>query len=222
MDWFYAKNNQQNGPVSHEVLVSMLQQGQVGPGDLVWRDGMGSWQPAGTVAELAAVGPAANPALGYFNPVPMGGPPPMYAGFWLRFVAWLLDAILLGLVNFVLGVFIGIGGSPLFGGHHNNGAPFTQIGMALSGNVVSILTGWLYFSLMETSLFQATLGKMALSLVVTDLSGQPITFGRATGRYFGKIISGFTILIGYMMAGWTQQKQALHDIMAGCLVLRKP
>ena len=74
---------------------------------------------------------------------------------------------------------------------------------------------------METSKFQGTLGKMALGLIVTDLSGQPITFGRATGRYFGKIISSLTLSIGYMMAGWTQQKQALHDMMAGCLVLRK-
>jgi uncharacterized RDD family membrane protein YckC len=74
---------------------------------------------------------------------------------------------------------------------------------------------------MESSRYQASLGKMALGIVVTDLSGQRISFGRATGRHFAKIISKITIYIGYMMAGWTQQKQALHDMIAGCLVIRK-
>jgi len=62
---------------------------------------------------------------------------------------------------------------------------------------------------------------MALGIVVTDLSGQRISFGRATGRHFSKIISKLTIYIGFMMAGWTEQKQALHDMMAGCLVMRR-
>ena len=61
MDWFYAKNNQQNGPVTIEALVSMLQQGHVQPSDLVWREGMGNWQPAGMVPELATVMPAPDP-----------------------------------------------------------------------------------------------------------------------------------------------------------------
>jgi uncharacterized RDD family membrane protein YckC len=56
---------------------------------------------------------------------------------------------------------------------------------------------------------------------VTDLNGNRISFGRATGRYFGKFISSLTLMIGYMMAGWTRRKQALHDIMAECLVLRR-
>jgi uncharacterized RDD family membrane protein YckC len=82
------------------------------------------------------------------------------------------------------------------------------------------VAGWLYFALMESSAKGATLGKMALGLRVTDLSGNRISFGRATGRYFGKIVSGMIFSIGYIMAGFTQQKQALHDIMAGCLVVR--
>jgi uncharacterized RDD family membrane protein YckC len=75
---------------------------------------------------------------------------------------------------------------------------------------------------MESSSYQGTLGKMALGLTVTDLEGRQISFGRATGRYFSKIITGFIPLgIGYAMAGFTEKKQALHDIIAGCLVLRK-
>ena len=74
---------------------------------------------------------------------------------------------------------------------------------------------------MESSSKQATLGKLALGIVVTDLSGNRISFGRATGRYFGKIVSGMIMCIGYIMAGFTERKQALHDIMASCLVILK-
>ena len=80
---------------------------------------------------------------------------------------------------------------------------------------------WLYFALMESSSKQATLGKMALGIIVTDLNGNRLSFGRATGRYFGKIISGAILMIGYIMAGFTEKKQALHDIIAGCLVVNR-
>ena len=80
---------------------------------------------------------------------------------------------------------------------------------------------WLYFALMESSKNQATLGKMALGLRVTDLNGNRISFGKATGRYFGKILSSMTLLIGYIMAAFTAKKQALHDFVAGTLVLSK-
>jgi uncharacterized RDD family membrane protein YckC len=87
---------------------------------------------------------------------------------------------------------------------------------------ISIVMMWLYYAWMESSRYQGTLGKMALGLIVTDLEGRPVTFARASGRYFAKIITGFIPLgIGYAMAGFTEKKQALHDIIAGCLVLRK-
>ncbi len=88
-------------------------------------------------------------------------------------------------------------------------------------SILGFLVIWLYFTLMESSSKQGTLGKMALGLAVTDLDGSRISFGRATGRYFGRIISSLIIGIGYIMAGFTDKKQALHDMMAGCLVIRK-
>ena len=60
-----------------------------------------------------------------------------------------------------------------------------------------------------------------LGLKVTDLAGNRITFARASGRFFGKILSGMILGIGFLMAGFTARKQALHDILAGCLVLRQ-
>ena len=91
------------------------------------------------------------------------------------------------------------------------------LGLVLS----SIAVGWLYFALMESSKNQATLGKMALNLKVTDMEGNPVSFGRASLRYFGKILSGMIMMIGYILAGLTEKKQALHDMIAGCLVIRK-
>ena len=85
----------------------------------------------------------------------------------------------------------------------------------------STLVIWAYNSGMESSPFQATLGKLALGLYVTDLKGQRISLKRATGRTFAKFLSIVTLLLGYLGAGFTSKKQALHDLVAGCLVLRK-
>jgi uncharacterized RDD family membrane protein YckC len=80
---------------------------------------------------------------------------------------------------------------------------------------------WLYYALMESSPRQATLGKMACGFVVTDLQGHRISFGQASGRYFGMIVSGLTLGIGVLMCAWTERKQCLHDVMAGCLMFKK-
>jgi uncharacterized RDD family membrane protein YckC len=74
---------------------------------------------------------------------------------------------------------------------------------------------------MESSKHQGTVGKLILKIKVTDTSGNRISFARATGRYFGKILSGMILLIGYIMAGFTERKQALHDILAGCYVIKE-
>ena len=68
----------------------------------------------------------------------------------------------------------------------------------------------------------AALGKISVGIVVTDIDGNRVSFGRASGRYFGKIVSWIILTIGFNMAAFTERKQALHDIMAGCLVIRKP
>jgi uncharacterized RDD family membrane protein YckC len=84
-----------------------------------------------------------------------------------------------------------------------------------------MVLNWLYYALLESSTWQATLGKKALGLEVTDVEGRRISFGRASGRFFAKIISTLILFIGFIMAGFTEKKQALHDIIAGTLVIRK-
>ena len=152
-----------------------------------------------------------------------------YAGFWLRFVAYIIDDIVLGLAGFLVSlpfiggiVFSALGISENPDAAENIAAGVIGIIGSIMGLIlVIIVMGWLYFALLESSKNQATLGKMALGLKVTDMDGGRVSFGRATGRYFGKIISGMIIYIGYIMAGFTEKKQALHDMMASCLVVRK-
>ncbi len=151
-----------------------------------------------------------------------------YAGFWKRFAAYLIDRILLGFVGFIIALpFLGLLGFGLAGSasgfEEERSGPFivALVGAYMVLIIALLLLDWLYYALMECSRMQGTLGKMALGIKVTDLSGNRISFGRATGRHFGKIISGLILCIGFLMAGFTQQKQALHDIMARCLVVNK-
>jgi uncharacterized RDD family membrane protein YckC len=140
-------------------------------------------------------------------------PPPApriteYAGFWRRVGAALIDGLLIGIVTSP--IYVAIGGDP------------DDRSAAVLGTVYPILAlaQWLYFALMESSSRQATLGKMAIGIRVTDLDGNRIGFGKATGRYFAKFLSALILGIGYLMAAFTEKKQALHDILAGTLVVR--
>ena len=157
-----------------------------------------------------------------------------YAGFWLRFGAYIRDAIILGLFNFLVVMPIMVSAGLLAGWAELANVNFQELsdsetmmliagfmGLILTMSMISMVISWLYYAIMESSSRQGTLGKIALELKVTDMSGNRLTFLNATGRYFGKIVSGLTFTIGYLMAGFTTRKQALHDIMAGCLVVKK-
>jgi uncharacterized RDD family membrane protein YckC len=142
----------------------------------------------------------------------------VYAGFWLRFAAYLIDSILLALVTLPLGFALGA----IMAATEIDGDPSIAMGVNLLINGASILMGWLYSSLLESSSWQGTVGKKVVGLRVTDLDGNRISFGKATGRYFGKILSGAICLVGFFMAAFTEKRQALHDMLANTLVLSGP
>ncbi len=123
----------------------------------------------------------------------------IYGGFWKRAVALLIDGIILviigALVNLILADWL--------------------------ASTIGLFLGWAYFAGMESSERQATIGKSAMGMYVADMNGQRISFLRATGRYFAKILSALILFIGYIMAGFTARKQALHDILANTLVLNR-
>jgi uncharacterized RDD family membrane protein YckC len=155
--------------------------------------------------------------------------PSPYAGFWLRFVAHLIDSIVLSVVYgvlFLIGIaMIGVESLQTMAHGMENGDATPSAAFILMICFVLLLgtiASWLYYAYLESSTNQGTLGKMALGLIVTDLQGRRIGFGRATGRFFAKIITGLIPLgIGYIMAGFTEKKQALHDMIVGTLVLRR-
>lgn len=152
-----------------------------------------------------------------------------YAGFWLRLVAYIIDAIvltlgfviLIGLVAAIVGAgFLRGLGQDMSGGENFFAPMFVLV--ILMVIFASLAGGWIYYAWFESSEYQATPGKSALGLFVTDMEGRRITFARASGRFFAKIITGLIpLFIGYIMAGFTAKKQALHDMIANCLVLRR-
>lgn len=137
--------------------------------------------------------------------------PKQYASFWHRFVASFVDGIITGIMGAVAGAIMGF----------IIGASTGEVsGAGIAGNLIGIVIGWLYGALLESSPKQATWGKQMMKIKVSDLDGNRISFGKATGRHFGKIISSLILLMGYFMMLWTERKQTLHDKMAGCLVTR--
>jgi uncharacterized RDD family membrane protein YckC len=181
------------------------------------------------IAVSAAAPMAGDVAASLDTPALPPVPRVEYAGFWLRFLAFMMDSVVMG-IGFVLVliplIFLTGLGSLLSRFHPDqeldDAGIFFIIGAAFLVATLSLVLTWLYHALMESSEWQATVGKRLLGMVVTDMAGQRVSFGRSTGRHFGKIITNMIpALIGYIMAGFTEKKQALHDMMAGCLVLRR-
>jgi len=151
-----------------------------------------------------------------------------YAGFWWRFLSHIIDQIVISFASsiFILPIF-GIFGISIFS-MKRSGYDFEEpeilipiIMMYSSIALISTVVTWLYYALMESSKTQGTVGKLVLKIKVTDYNGNRISFARATGRYFGKILSGMILMIGYIMAGVTERKQALHDMLASCYVMKE-
>ena len=124
--------------------------------------------------------------------------PVVYGGFGERFVASLIDGIILIVPNLALTYLVP---------------------NELLGSILSLIMYWFYYAVQESGTRQATIGKKVVGLKVTSENGERITFGQATGRYFGHLISAITLLIGYFMMLWDKKSQTLHDKMAGTLVV---
>jgi len=149
--------------------------------------------------------------------ISQSSPSQVYAGFWVRVVAESLDSIIMGVILVPVEIILGIIVVGATGADENSPLlPTVRIFIDL----FSLFAWWLYCALLESSPWQATLGKKALGIRVTDLSGNRISFGRASGRYFAKVLSGLICLVGLIMVAFTEKKQGLHDLVAGTLVLK--
>ena len=151
-----------------------------------------------------------------------------YGGFWLRFLAYLIDGavIMIGVCVVVIPLFFLTGLGAFLSQIHpeedwNENGVGVLIAVFLLFGAASLVVTWLYHAWMESSEWQATVGKKALDLVVTDIDGRRVSFWHATGRHFATIVSNMIYPFGHIMAGFTEKKQALHDMIAGCLILHR-
>ncbi|HRX16015.1 MAG TPA: RDD family protein [Spirochaetota bacterium] len=136
-----------------------------------------------------------------------------YAGFWRRAAAFFIDMLVVGAVAEITGqVFLVVFGGP------------NEQGIMAWGYANMVMYGlfWVYFALMESSSFHATIGKLFFDVRVIADNDKEMNFKRAVIRNLCKVPSAMILLIGFFMAGWTSKKQALHDIISGSLVIDKP
>lgn len=136
----------------------------------------------------------------------------LYAGFWLRLVAFIIDRLILGVVGYALGFALGFVYASVSGGAN---------GSQILGYAITIVFTWLYYAGFESSKYQATFGKRIVGIYVTDMVSNRISFGTATARHFSKIISWATLTIGFLMILWTPKRQGLHDKIAKTLVVKR-
>ncbi|MDR3444267.1 MULTISPECIES: RDD family protein [unclassified Dyella] len=240
MEVWIGRDGERHGPYKEVDVRQWLRSGQVSPDDLGWYEGMADWTPLSTLfpdersAEPPAFSatPPAPPAYAA-APIASNGSAVAalddYAGFWKRVAAYILDALVLWIPNTILSTMLGASKAA---------EAYMQAKLAAGDDpqmalqaldaymhalwpalIAQTIVSWLYFALCESSAWQGTIGKLALGIRVTDMDGKRIGFGRATGRYFAKIISAFTLCIGFLMVAWTQRKQGLHDLLAQTLVL---
>lgn len=159
-----------------------------------------------------------------------------YGGFWIRFAAYLIDSIIIGLplsiiTIIIFMIFFGTSGAfdLLFADPYATelsdqeaflflGSYLGALGLSMLINIVGAVA---YFAGLHASKWQATVGKRLLGLKVTDLKGSRITFWRALGRYLAMSFLSGILLIGYIIAAFTEKKQSLHDLIAGTIVIKK-
>lgn len=135
-----------------------------------------------------------------------------YAGFWRRFAAYWIDWFVFFAIELFLAAARGV---PL------NARQSMEPEEVAKGLLIGLLIGWLYAATFESSPWQATIGKRAMDIYVTNLQGHRLNFVQASGRFFGKVVSAIILGIGFFMIAFTERKQALHDLLAGCLVVRR-
>ena len=180
-----------------------------------------------TLSSSLAPSQAAAPARAYAAAPPVAyAPPSIYGGFWIRLLAHLIDHVILGAVAAPL-FFITVLPSIIRIAHQaeRDQEPSPEMIIAIVSSVfvyiaLAFVGQWLYEALLTSSSWQGTIGKRVLRLKVVDEAGNRIGFGRATGRFFAKILSSMFLYIGFIMIGFTERKTGLHDMLAGTKVLK--
>ncbi len=224
--WHYVLDDTPYGPTTASDLNDMARRGLIDAASLVWRDGWDEWQPLGEVRELAGVVAAATPPPIVGAPGRTESPPPSVPAtrdtlrlFLSRAAAAFIDQLILlvpscALMFPVIIVFVlrGMTTDQL----QNLSMTDHRYWMLIA---VQWIVHWAYSSITESSALMGTIGKRALGLRVTDLHGRRLGFGRASARYWSKLLSS-PLVFGYLFALLTGGKRALHDMVAGTVIDR--
>lgn len=219
--WYYLGSNREKlGPVPAGDIVAAISSGVITASTLVWREGLVDWVPASQVmSELRVASPPPFPP-----PLPPSGlafrsesrtDDIVYAGFLRRWAALFLDQLIIGIPLVVVFVFLAIAFGSFKPSDDQSGIAILQVAYYL----LYFIVGALYYAGQESSKHQATLGKRVLGIKVTDNEGNRIGFGNALGRWAAAALSYLTFYVGFLMAGFTDRKRALHDMVAGTLVV---
>lgn len=234
--WFVGRGGQKAGPYTTEQLQQLAAACQLVESDLLWKQGLETWVPVSQVTGLLPATPGGTlPPLdlesraggpGEWNPyqastIPIGSDTAgsttmVYADFLPRVAAYLIDTVVITVAAWVLQAGATAFGAVTLGDR--------EAGMAvgsLLGSLMSFLGSLAYYVAFESSERQGTYGKQLLGIKVTDMEGRRISAGRAVGRYFAKIITGLTCGIGMLLPLFTDRRQTLHDMICGCLALKK-
>jgi uncharacterized RDD family membrane protein YckC len=239
MNWYYAVQGKQMGPISDADLEESVRTGSITDDTMVWHEGLPQWTKYGEVRQggggtaVAVIDSAqcaechgsfsedamvnfggtlvcAQCKPRYVQKLKEGvhvGTGLAYASFGRRFGAKFLDGILFQVVNIALAFGLGM----TMADEHIASLVSTFVGMFFNiGVSIFCLGKW-----------GATPGKLLLKLQVVRPDGAPLTYGRATGRFFAEWVSSLTLLIGYLMAKWDSESRALHDRIADTRVIQK-
>lgn len=250
MSWYYSRGSDKVGPVDLSEISSLISTGQIVNETLLWKEGMPDWKPYGEmrtspelfvdseraicvesgVVELKEnmvrfgnvyVSAACKDA--YMQKIQAGavGVKELeFAEIWMRFVAKIVDNIIIGFVNTVImfgvGVFIGLS-NPDFG---SDGTAMGSVLILLVSYVVVFGLGAVY-NLIFLPKYGATPGKMACGIKVVNPDGTYISKGKAVGRFFAEILNSLTLGIGYLIAVFDDEKRGLHDRLCDTRVVNK-
>lgn len=231
MEVWIGRNGERHGPYQEEQVKEWLRSGQLSPDDLAWYDGLADWRPLSLLFPQDKAAPAPSP----FGLPPLQQPAQTssaayvdYAGFWQRFGAWVIDLIILMVPSMLVTyAFGGLDAYKHLLEQLQSGADMAvavrDYAKATEGaSVASLAITFLYYTFFEASKLQATPGKLALRLRVTDTLGQRITLGRSAARNIVRLLGavfGLIPIVCYLAIAWTQRKQGLHDLWAGTFVL---
>jgi uncharacterized RDD family membrane protein YckC len=230
MEVWIGRHGERHGPYQEEQVKEWLRSGQLSPDDLGWYDGLADWRPLSMLFPQDKPAPSPNP----YGPPPLqqqqvGSPADFdYAGFWQRFGAWAVDLIILMVPSMI--VMYALGGMEAYKhlldriqGGADMAVALRDYAKATEGaSIASLIITFLYYTFFEASKWQATPGKLALRLRVTDTHAQRLTLGRSAARNIVRLLSavfGLIPIVCYLAIAWTQRKQGLHDLWASTYVL---